>query len=368
MLIDVHGHITSPLLFERLPMPRSLMDIDGMIEEKAALDISVTIVGSPVGAGTMMRVPGLDNYSQPLDELNQFHDWISEQVQARRRSLRAYAYVNPLGGDAMLAAAAARLKQEEFVGLIANSSVQGRYLDSAQADEFFAMAQEYRAPIMLHPPSEPAGSGGLRDPRVVEQVARPCDVAVGVAAIIFAGWLEKYPALTLIAPIAGGGLPLLAEKLELGAQRPAMMGPAPLPDSEPALRGRPSSSLARVYVDTATPSTAAVTDALRVFGPRNVLFGTDSPPLTEALRNSVDRLDSLDLRGQDRDLVRSGNAARIFGLAALSHGQGLTRSGYLRRGHRPLRLHDAVAHPAPAPRRAERQRVSRDPQAGDGLA
>lgn len=90
MLIDVHGHITSPLLFER---------------------------------------------------------------QARRRSLRAYAYVNPLGGDAMLAAAAARLKQEEFVGLIANSSVQGRYLDSAQADEFFAMAQEYRAPIMLHPPS-----------------------------------------------------------------------------------------------------------------------------------------------------------------------------------------------------------------------
>lgn len=330
MVIDVHGHITSPVLFERLPMPQSLMDIDGMIEQKAGLGISATVVGSPVGAGTMLRVPGLDNYAQPLDELNQFHDWIAEQVRSRPRSLRAYAYVNPFGGDEMLAAAAARLEQEEFVGLIANSSIAGEYLDSSRADDFFAMAHSYRVPVLLHPPSEPSGGGRLRDARVVEQVARPCDVAVGVAAIIFAGWLEKYPDLVLIAPLAGGGLPLLAEKLEMGAQRPAMMGPAPIPGSEPGLAGPPGESLARVYVDTATPSIAAIATAVRLLGSRNVLFGSDSPPLTEPLRNSLDRLGSLGLSEADRDLIGGGNAARIFGLDLDEAGGGVVTAAAAR--------------------------------------
>ena len=61
MIIDIHGHITSPKLFERFPLPPSLADIDGMIGQKLAAGIELTIVGSPVGEGTMMKVPGLDN-------------------------------------------------------------------------------------------------------------------------------------------------------------------------------------------------------------------------------------------------------------------------------------------------------------------
>ncbi len=314
MIVDVHGHITSPVLFERFPMPPSLMDIDGMIEQKAALGISLSIVGSPVGAGTMVRIPGLDNYRQPLDQLSQFHEWLAEQVRSRPGRLKAYAYVNPLGGDAMLAAAAELLGQDEFVGLIANSSISGEYLDSARADDFFAMAAARHAPILLHPPAEPAGGERLRDPRLVEHVARPCDVAVGVAAIVFAGWLEKYPELVIIAPTAGGGLPLLVEKLGLAAQLPRRMGPARVPADEPVLAGPLSASLGRVYIDTATPSEAALAAALRVLGPRNVLFGTDSPPLTEPLERALDRLTALALSPADEALVGSGNAVDIFGL------------------------------------------------------
>jgi predicted TIM-barrel fold metal-dependent hydrolase len=314
MIVDVHGHITSPALFERFPMPRSLMDIEGMVEQKEAAGISLTIVGSPVGAGTMVRVPGLDNYRQPAGQLRQFHDWISGQVSRWPRSLRAYAYVNPLGGSAELSAAAELLGQEEFVGLIANSSVDGEYLDSPRADEFFAMAAQHRAPVMLHPPAEPAGSRGLRDPRLVEHVARPCDVATGTAAIVFAGWLEKYPGLVIIAPIAAGGLPALAEKLELAARMPRRMGPAPVPEGEPVLAGPVRDSLARVYADTSTPSTDALRSALRVLGPRNILFGTDSPPLTEPLDRVLGRLAALGVTEAERELITGGNAEKLFGL------------------------------------------------------
>ena len=84
MIVDVHGHVTHPELFKRFPMPPALADIEGMLEKKAALGIELTIVGSPVGFGTMVPVPGLDNYAQPLDQLKSFHGWLAETVRSTR--------------------------------------------------------------------------------------------------------------------------------------------------------------------------------------------------------------------------------------------------------------------------------------------
>ncbi|GAA1991568.1 amidohydrolase family protein [Kitasatospora viridis] len=326
MSIDVHGHVTSPRLFERFPMPPSLADIDGMIEAKAAVGITLTVVGSPVGAGTMVPVPGLDNYRQPADELRAFHDWLAEQIRARSTALRGYVYVNPLGGAAELAEAAQLLKQPEFVGLIVNSSVNGEFLDTPRAADFFAMAAESGAPVLLHPPAEPAAGARLRDPRLVEHVARPSDVAVGTAAVLFAGWLERHPQLRIIAPTAGGGLPLLLEKLDLAHRLPRRPGPPaaagrpPLdpagPDTPPLAERPPTASLGQVYVDTATPSLPALAAALAAFGPRNLLFGTDTPPLGAPLGQALALLDRLGLSEADRALVGGGNAAELFGLDA----------------------------------------------------
>ncbi len=348
MTIDVHGHITSPELFRRFPMPPSLADVDGMVELKAAAGITTSLVGSPVGAGTMVRTPGLDNYRQPLDRLEAFHDWLADQVRERPTALRAYVYTNPLGSDLELAAAAKRLEQQEFVGLMVNSSVEGGFLDTPRADAFFAMAAQYRTPVMLHPPAEPAGAGQLGDLRLVEQVARPCDVTLGTAAVIFAGWLEKYPQLRIISPTCGGGLPLLLERLDLARRMPANFGrpgggpppgaggpppgvggpppgaggpppgvgrPAggPPPDDAPQLTPLPE-LLRRVYVDTATPSTRALVAAVDAFGIGNVMFGTDTPPMSAPLGLALDRLDSLGLSPEDVQRIRHGNAAELFGL------------------------------------------------------
>src|SRR4051812_45101915 len=97
MIIDIHRHITHPQLLGRYPMPPALGDIDGMIERKAEAGIDLTIVGSPVGFGTMMRVAGVDNFSQPLDQLEAFHEWLASTVAAHPGRLLAYAFTNPFG-------------------------------------------------------------------------------------------------------------------------------------------------------------------------------------------------------------------------------------------------------------------------------
>lgn len=310
MIVDVHGHVTSPTLFERLPMPPALADVGGMIERKAAAGITTTLVGSPVGAGTMVPLPGWDNYAQPVDQIEAFHDWVAETVRAHPGALKGYVYTNPYGGAALLAEADRRLTQPEFVGLIVNTSTQGRYLNEPAAEEFFALAARHRAPVLLHAPAEPIGAAGLAHVGLVEHVARPCDVTLGVAAVLAARWLDKYPDLRLMASTAGGALALLKEKLDLAEQRAAAAGT--VPDGASPL----SAGLRRIYVDTATPSRLALGGAVEAFGVDRMLFGTDSPPLTAPPQASVDLVRSLPLSERDRDRVLYGTAAELFGLTA----------------------------------------------------
>jgi predicted TIM-barrel fold metal-dependent hydrolase len=274
VIVDVHGHISPPEALRRYPMPPSLGDVEGMIERKLAAGIDMTVVGSPVGAGAMVPVPGVDNYAQPADRLAALHEWLAATCAKHPAHLRAYVYVNPFGD---LEAAAETLREEAFVGLIANTSVNGAYLDDERAEPFFAFAAELGVPVLLHPPASPASGQGLHALPLLEQVGRYHDVAAGLACILLAGVLERHPDLRLIGAQGGGGIALLAEKLDL-------------------IKPGTSAQLDRLWVDTATPSPLAQHANRRVFGDR-VLLGTDSPPLP--------------LRA-DLDLAAGENAARLF--------------------------------------------------------
>lgn len=325
MIIDVHGHITSPELFKRFPMPPALADIEGMLDLKAGHGIEVTIVGSPVGEGTMMPVPGLDNYAQPLDRLEAFHDWLAETCAQHAGRLRAYAYTNPLGGDELLEQTARTVRDGGFVGLIVNTSVRGEYLDSDDAEPFWSMVDELDIPVLLHPPAEPVGAGALRDFRLVEQVARFHDVAAGIAAIVVGGVLERHPDVRLVGATAGGGIFLLAKRLDAAfrpphRQRDSVVGREGRPTGPEGI-GRhenrirtPSAYLGGIWVDTASQDPALTRANLELMGSDHLLFGTDSPPLATPLDEAIDMIRSLPIPEEDKQKIFSENARKLFKL------------------------------------------------------
>lgn len=308
-LVDVHGHITPPSLLARLPMPPALGDIDGMIEAKAAAGIELTIVGSPVGVGTMMRVPGYAPERQTAEVLGPFHDWLASTVSDHKGALRAYCYCNPFE-PSMLAYTAETVRGADgaFVGLIANSSVDGRFLDDPECDEFFAMADELGLPVLLHPPAEPVGAAALADFRLVEGVARFNDVTLGLAAMVMAGRFQRHPSLRVVAGMGGGALGLLADRLDKLWERP-MPGVVNRIDAAPSsfLRGH-------VYTDTTSHSVEALRANVRVLGADRLLFGTDYPPSTAPLEALIGVVDRLGLADGEADAVLGGNARRLFGL------------------------------------------------------
>ncbi len=337
MIVDIHGHITHPELFKRYPMPAALADIEGMLDRKSAAGIDLTIVGSPVGFGTMSK-RGHDNYAQSIDELKSFHEWLAETVQEHAPRLGAYAYTNPFGGDEVLAQTAQAVRDGGFVGLIVNTSVKGEYLDSPRADAFFDMAAELDLPIFLHPPAEPVGSDSLGDFRLVEQVGRFMDVTVGLAALIFAGRLERHPELNVIAATAGGATSLLAGRLDAayaprhwagpptegrspggagapgGDGPPAGGGPPGMPRYENRISKPPSNYLKRVYVDTANSSLHNHLANVEVMGVERMMFGTDSPPLSTPLEAAIAAVRELPLAPEQHEAILEGNARALFGL------------------------------------------------------
>lgn len=313
MVVDVHGHVTHPDLLKMLPMPPSLGDIDGMLDAKAQAGIDMTIVGSPVGFGTMVPMPGHDNYAQPLDRLKSFHEWLAGTVDSHRERLRAYAYTNPVGGDELLEHTAATVREGGFVGLMVNTSVKGEYLHTDAAGPFFEMARELGVPVFLHPPAAPVGTDSMGDLRLVTHVARFNDVTSCVALLAFSGVLARYPEIEFIAPMAGGAISLLAERLDLAAGERVPGPPGAAPEAPPG--GPPSGALARMYVDTSTSSRSALQADLALVGSERMLLGTDSPPTTVPVEQGLAMVRSLPVDDEDKQAILGGNAERLFGLA-----------------------------------------------------
>jgi aminocarboxymuconate-semialdehyde decarboxylase len=236
MIIDIHGHLSPPEAARRFPMPPSLTDVDAMLEARAQAGIDLTIIGSPVGAGAMARVPGVDNYKQPRDRLRGFHAWMSGLISRFPDQLRGYVYANPFGDDDHLEGVRETLADPAFVGLITTSSVHGELLGSPRADSFFALAAEARVPVLVHAPAEPIGTEKVDSIGFVEQIGRFGDVTMGMAMIAFAGWLDKYPDLRLIGATGGGAMALLPDRLQTAARPPHGGGP---PGAAPAAAAPP---------------------------------------------------------------------------------------------------------------------------------
>lgn len=308
MIIDVHGHLAP--YGEAGGGPPSLRDPEAAIAAKRELGIGLTVIGSPAGGGSMEPGTGRSAGARDAGRVRAHNELMGDLADRFPESLRAYAYLDPFGGPAMLEQAAELLKDARFVGLMVNSSVDGEYLGSPRAEEFFALAEETGAPVLVHPPADPVGMGGVRDRGLVEHLVRPCDVTVGVGTVVTGGWLERHPGLRLIAAAGGGSLSLLGRKLDLAV---AGRGRADGPGVED--RTPPSALLRRVHVETSCPSAHQLAANLSVFGAENVLFGSDAPPVMDGLRPLVDLVSGPVLAERERALVCSGNARRLFGLA-----------------------------------------------------
>jgi aminocarboxymuconate-semialdehyde decarboxylase len=316
MIVDAHCHLAPP----ESPGVPALKDVDAFLERKAedGIDLAVVVHG-------IVNIPGLGGVLDRVKRWNEFALGVRAQHPER---VAVMVGVDPFDGEEMLQEARSAVRMGSR-GFTVSSSSNGRRLDDPELEDLWSLAEELDVPVLIHPPVGPGEPG---DPRLAEFGNRAVDVALSVAAAIFAGVLDRHPSLSLIAGAGGGGLAALAGRLDAAYKVPELAGAALGPPSPPAEgaagsagedpgavgdpvpREAPSSYLRRIHVDTLMFSEPALRCALEVFGPDRLLFGTDWPPVAIPASVSLDLIGSLDIPEDTRAGILGGNAAALLGL------------------------------------------------------
>jgi predicted TIM-barrel fold metal-dependent hydrolase len=189
-------------------------------------------------------------------------------------------------------------------GVILMTNSQGHYLGDDRFAPLLAELDRRAAVVALHPTSIPCPAAiGLRWPRPMLEFL--FDTARTVIDYILSGNAERYPAIKLIVPHAGGVLSLLAERVELFR---SIAG-------DPAARVPVGELLNRCYFDLAGPPNPTQLAALAtVARPDRLLYGSDYAwTRPDAVASALDGLDTL-LKLADapwREVV-AANARALF--------------------------------------------------------
>jgi predicted TIM-barrel fold metal-dependent hydrolase len=254
-LVDYHQHLVSPAFAPIVKMPER--DGAALVRELDAAGIKRAVVLS-VGYSFADERKG---FTDPDALTREQNDWTSREVVKNAPRLIGFCSANPHRPVALQ-------ELERCLGLpgmtgiklhLGNSGISLRdpaHLERIQ--QVFALAQRFRAPVLVHMRARGGANYGAEDARLFLEKVVPVAPDIEVVVAHFGGAGPGYP------PQADEVMAVFAEAADRG---------------DPHLRN--------VYFDVATIVTAESTPAdgalvaqrIRQVGPKRVLYGSDlSPP------------------------------------------------------------------------------------------
>ncbi len=327
-VIDVHTHMLSQAWFELIKAkgaPR--------FEVKRSKDYPAPLGIHSDGAPFMTPQPGHFDYELRIREMDAARvDLAIVSLTApncywgdAETSLKAAQLVN----DDMAAAQAAyparirwlaslpwehpklalreltRACRKGAVGVIVLANVAERSLTDPLFAPIWEEIDRRALPVLVHPTAPPGVKHlDMRRFNLVAQIGFMFDTSLAIARMIYDGFLDRYPALKIIASHGGAALPYLAGRLDICF------------DNMVAVREKiaepPREYLTRIYYDAVVYRQEALAMCLNVGGEANVMYGSDWPHNIGDMKGCLGRVNSLPA-GQ-RKAVAGANAERIFRL------------------------------------------------------
>ena len=192
------------------------------------------------------------------------------------------------------------------------SNVDGKPVDLPEFVPIYQRAAELDIPILIHPRN-------WRTHDWVDEYSLkllfgwPFDTTLAMARFVYSGILERFPGLKIIGHHAGAMVPFFSERIRsVDPQIRDQEGKKPLPKSGVEY-------FKKFYGDTAVSgSTPALETAAAFFGAEHIVFSSDYPFGPErgmyAIRSAINAVERMRISDQEKDLIFSGNAKRIFKL------------------------------------------------------
>jgi len=324
MRVDVHSHHNPPAFwqaferigayeqrdtfFGRVPRGGSLPDPDlarriATLDE-AGVDLQVMSVGAT------------QPYFEPLaiarDGARIANDIYREAMDAYPGRLTAFGCLPLPHLDASLAELERCLEELDFVGFSLGCSVLGRPLDAREFEPLWDELDRRSAIVYLHPGVENGAGVGSREFHLDADFGSPAELAIAACRLVVTGVLERHRNVRVVLATLGGSLPFLAHRFDEGFRRFHRERHDELGGIMPWLRQR-------FFYDTSTREEPhALLCARDAFGADRLVFGSDSPRITEPLPVVEYVRDSRHLTANEAAWILDQAGARLLGVAEAS--------------------------------------------------
>jgi aminocarboxymuconate-semialdehyde decarboxylase len=190
-------------------------------------------------------------------------------------------------------------------GVMVLANVDGVPLTDAAFAPIWQAIDAAALPVLVHP-TAPPGVAAMDMVRfqLTASIGFTFDTSLAVARMIYDGFFDRYPKLSIIASHGGGALPYLVSRMDQCYDN--------IPACRERISVRPSEYMPKICADAVVFAPEVLDLCVRVFGADNVMYGSDYPHTIGDMPGCLARVNALPAPARDK--VRGLTARRIFGL------------------------------------------------------
>lgn len=240
-----------------------------------------------------------------LQAARMVNDSMAEQQRAKPERIRWFASLPwQFAEDAV--AELARATKNGAIGVMVLANIDGADLTDPRFARVWQEIDRLALPVLVHP-TAPQGVRELHmdEYGLVPPVGFMVDTTLAFARMIYAGFIDKYPNLKLIASHGGATLPYIAGRLDRCHEM--------IPACAEVIKDKPSSYLQRIWYDTVVYDPRALDLCIAVAGSdEKVLYGSDYPHNIGDMAGCLARVNALAPAAARR--IAGTNAEKLFRL------------------------------------------------------
>ncbi|MDR3288029.1 MAG: amidohydrolase [Peptococcaceae bacterium] len=262
----------------------------------------------------LLRVPVWEEWLR-LDTCKIVNDQAASICQRSGGRLFANAVLPPWGGKENLYELERCLKELGCVGVQLSCHYGQLYLDDEAFKPYLKVLNELKVPVVVHHTPLPVKWENIYEyTNLRREYGRILDQGLAVGRELFSGLFEEFPNLKFIHTMFGGNwfanyhllMPQKSHKKEAMSRLDST-------DADRIERYLKNN----IFFDMTHPASwgkAEVECAIKVCGADHILFGSSFPVFYGWMSQGVEFVKTLDISEQERELITSGNAIRLFNL------------------------------------------------------
>jgi aminocarboxymuconate-semialdehyde decarboxylase len=306
MIVDWHAHIYPPeLAKDRRWGGTTPFTIENLLEAHEKVGIDLCVVSNTIHH---LKEKTAD---ESLAVLRRWNDYGAEIQQKYSGRIVVFTSTLPCGGASFVKEVERAIVQCGLKGVLINSSHQGAYPDDDEAKPFLELVTSLGIPLMMHAPSVGYGEERMREYRLASSVGRPFDECLAISRMIVRGVFERFPKLKFVGCHLGGGICEVIGRMDYAYELGDLA--SGLGSYEPMLiTKRPSDYLRNLYMDTVAYHPPAVMCAYQTVGAKQLLFGSDAPPLLPLLPRAKKIIEELPITENERQDIFGRNALKLL--------------------------------------------------------